>query len=285
MILFFLFFLLIGESNSHHKSLTLFHEPSSFTQFPGDVIFIFQSEEDPWEKLRQTYQGGKGLKIIHKFLEGSDSFNAFSRRLLGEYLFKRNFLSILNQQTKLIENKLDFFIYFNRVNNLPLQGWKIHINATEESLFKICKVVLPYLDKYNISFKIVKRKEWIRILNQHETQRGKIITIYPQDNLLALSTALDLDELFQKANFSPDSFCPPPFELPLGKTGALTTRYGALAVPDEHLFHIQRLNEDGTLTGQWIDDDRTRPFPSFIKEHPFEDLIDNDLFEKYLVKN
>ena len=70
-------------------------------------------------------------------------------------------------------------------NNLPTQGWKIHLSATIQQAQKMLDIVAPWLIKEKVSFKFVSSLEQLVYSNSKYADRsesGKFITIYPRND-------------------------------------------------------------------------------------------------------
>ena len=74
---------------------------------------------------------------------------------------------------------------------LPLQGWKFHISASDISdYYNLYSIVVPELDKLGVAFKTVKPEKFQQQLNS--AQLGKALTIYP-------GPGFDINKLSEKA--------------------------------------------------------------------------------------
>lgn len=65
---------------------------------------------------------------------------------------------------------------------LPIQGWKIHISSSVANAENILKAVVPILERRNICFKFALDMNVLQFLNSKQWSRqgaGKFITIYP----------------------------------------------------------------------------------------------------------
>jgi serine/threonine protein kinase len=81
----------------------------------------------------------------------------------------------------------------------PTQGWKIHISATVSEAIALSERVLPFLVESKVSFKVPNHIEGVRIINSGgigETQLGKIVTIYPENDDQTEYLAKNLDALW-----------------------------------------------------------------------------------------
>lgn len=165
------------------------------------------------------------------------------------------------------------------------QGWKLHISASsQESAIKILDLLYPTLKKMKSGYKVPGNSEHLsRILTEeHESQSGKFITIYPVDDHNnysdenALELVRDIDKILQDAlksgELQKDDFQKLKYEKLLGQSGGLSTRYGSFSNDK-----LEVLDENGNPTGQYVPDDREGPYkPFFIKKHPFGDLLKDD---------
>lgn len=80
--------------------------------------------------------------------------------------------------------------------SLAEQGWKLHISASEEDAVSILQRCLPILFSEHARFKFASSLTTLRMLNNGhggQTQVGKFITVYPQDDEEAVTLARKLD--------------------------------------------------------------------------------------------
>ncbi len=76
--------------------------------------------------------------------------------------------------------------------DLPTQGWKIHVSATDADADVVCDLVMDFCLARGLMFKFLRSKAAMRLLNNKYASRGgsgKLITIYPRDEK-ELSAAL-----------------------------------------------------------------------------------------------
>ncbi|WP_436945299.1 class III lanthionine synthetase LanKC [Staphylococcus xylosus] len=108
------------------------------------------------------------------------------------------------------QNKDENWYYcINRKNELPKQGWKIHITATLDEAQKTLDNVTPYLIEKNISFKFVPDYQELLFKNSKNGDRsssGKFITVYPKNTKEFLNLLVALEKLTM-------SFCKGPYIL------------------------------------------------------------------------
>lgn len=80
---------------------------------------------------------------------------------------------------------------------LPDQGWKLHISACRESAIPVLRACLPVLLAEDVSFKVVYTPRLLDELNQGrvwESQVGKFVTVYPENDCQAVRLAVALDQ-------------------------------------------------------------------------------------------
>lgn len=85
-------------------------------------------------------------------------------------------------------------------DDLPRQGWKIHISGYEKNYNYILRLVSEYCYKNNITFKYINLKE-IAMQFRKESQisnTGKWITIYPINNANFKTIVKDLEQILKK---------------------------------------------------------------------------------------
>lgn len=124
-------------------------------------------------------------------------------------------------------------------------GWKIHISAQPESATKIAKIVIPYLEENDISYKIVASLDSLRSLNMRSvTQEGKFIAIYTRNNAEARKITTDLNRVISEAmernDLHPRDFCELIGDLKIGNTGAIYARCGSFEGGDDFSCYDNR---------------------------------------------
>jgi hypothetical protein len=143
--------------------------------------------------------------------------------------------------------------------NFLLQGWKIHVSAKPETAHLVAEVVLPVLAKACVPHKILDSETIIRKLQLDETQKGKFITIYPLNDDHAAYIARILELAIVRSKLTKNDFEAPPYDLPLGETGGIFTRYGAYSghqitvvdlkgtpqLQDGQIIHIPDVRDSG----------------------------------------
>jgi hypothetical protein len=72
----------------------------------------------------------------------------------------------------------DFVGYNSDTPGLPHQGWKLRVAAYMDEAREVCEAVLPYLQRNDISHKVMTDRHTMRIAEETR-QEGKLITIYP----------------------------------------------------------------------------------------------------------
>ena len=164
-------------------------------------------------------------------------------------------------------NHADIFLVFDH----PLfdVGWKLHVAkpavidmANPYTLPADYRTLLVYLVQERVPHKIVRNWEVLAWEEErHPGQRGKFITIYPNDNQQMLHLA-DVIELMTLSGTPP----PPsarllqrtaPGDLSVGGSGNLGARWGGLTGK-------KAINQGN----KQVPDDRTRPMPPWLK-NPF----------------
>jgi serine/threonine protein kinase len=78
----------------------------------------------------------------------------------------------------------DWLVYMPAVNEVPDQGWKIHVSACLDNAEKVLDASWDYCIPRNIPFKFVRSLELLLLANgkyAHRGSSGKFITIYPVD--------------------------------------------------------------------------------------------------------
>jgi Lanthionine synthetase C-like protein/Protein kinase domain len=76
--------------------------------------------------------------------------------------------------------------------DVPEQGWKLHVAATEASAPAVLDAALPVLLADGVTFKFAAALPYVRVLNSATAAResgGKFLTIYPRDDAQAVRLA------------------------------------------------------------------------------------------------
>lgn len=114
--------------------------------------------------------------------------------------------------------------YYWQVGEITkVQGWIIHLSAIKVQLWHLLNLIIPHLTKVNIPFKIVKDSETAGDLLTGAlgyTNLGKVVSIYPDNDLLAIDISTELIDLTK-------SFRGPSIPTDYHLGGIVYTRYGS----------------------------------------------------------
>jgi hypothetical protein len=146
---------------------------------------------------------------------------------------------------------------------LPEQGWKLHVSATIVTACATLKRIAPYLATKDLQFKAPISLDEINKLNSgihyDYSQIGKVFTVYPLTPSDAVETARRLYELTHHLT-GPMV----PFDYRYGNDGCVYYRYGSfryLSIDNPDGTHAAALRKpDGELQV----DSRTEPKPAWI---------------------
>ena len=113
----------------------------------------------------------------------------------------------------------------------PVQGWKIHLSATQLSASEIFSRVHPVLAKHGVLFKVPATLEMLEELNsgiRQFSQVGKFLTVYPRSAAEATDLARELDLVTR-------NLCGPeiPFDVRYRKNSLVYYRYGSFRRADD----------------------------------------------------
>ncbi len=89
---------------------------------------------------------------------------------------------------------------YMKQQNLPMQGFKIHVSATFINADEIFDVAIPYLLKSKTAFKVVSSSQLLSLLNEDRfgyPQVGKFITVYPNSIAHFVKLLHEIDNLLQ----------------------------------------------------------------------------------------
>ncbi len=151
---------------------------------------------------------------------------------------------------------------------LPEQGWKLHVAATEASALAVLDATTPLLLAEGVPFKFAASRRYVRALNSATAARpsgGKFLTIYPLDD----AQAVRLAEACHRATAG---LCGPAIlsDRPYRPGSLVHYRYGgfrAQPVIDADGMVVHRLR---TPSGEFIPDERTAAYrPPSWAEDPF----------------
>ncbi|TVL90425.1 class III lanthionine synthetase LanKC [Streptomyces sp. SAJ15] len=80
--------------------------------------------------------------------------------------------------------------------DLPAQGWKIHVSATLDNAIAVLKTISAYCVQHGIAFKFLPSRPVLMMRNAKYAPRessGKFITLYPRDTQVLHRTLRELD--------------------------------------------------------------------------------------------
>lgn len=139
-----------------------------------------------------------GNMLYNNYLKpGSDYFEKISDTSVDH-----NYeLSYNEKRYELIKQSDSVWTYYHNLNNqLPAQGWKIHVTATYDESDDLLKKVGTYCFQKNLSFKHLKDKTSYMLSNSKngsKSSSGKFITIYPVSDVIFIQILNDLEKLLK----------------------------------------------------------------------------------------
>lgn len=144
------------------------------------------------------------------------------------------------------------------INTMPQQGIKLHISVRDYvDYVATLRKIVPVLQKYGVTFKVVKPTSFSNFLEGHSKQQGKFITIYP----CKCNFKLVIEELINVLNDS-EGVIPVIGDVHIG--GRIFGRYGSMMGP----YVYDQL-------GNAYKDDRSKAYPSFIRGISIQDFINS----------
>jgi hypothetical protein len=96
-----------------------------------------------------------------------------------------HFLATLDEQVRSRFVRTGIWWSHRRNQNLPAQGWKIHVSASHRNVREVAASVIGYLTERGIDFKITLDLNIFEMLNLKNMSRGsagKLVTVYPRDD-------------------------------------------------------------------------------------------------------
>jgi serine/threonine protein kinase len=179
-------------------------------------------------------------------------FHTISHKALGisnkEYLF-----------TRLGNTHFSWFYCKYKKDQLPSQGWKLHISANVSNASDILKTVILYLVEHSLSFKHAYGIDDLQYLNSGNggiTQVGKFITIYFNNEFDFINHTNSLNQLFTSNYRVPFIITDKRFN----NNGPLFYRYGAISSSEEQ-------NEMGVFESILLDSNDNKSIDK--REHSF----------------
>jgi tRNA A-37 threonylcarbamoyl transferase component Bud32 len=151
---------------------------------------------------------------------------------------------------------------------VPSQGWKLHLSATVASAVAVLDRALPLLLSDSASFKLARSLGDLQSLNEGRagySQVGKFITIYPASDAQAVRLAVALDERLAGIPH-PDI----PSDRPLKPGSVVHYRYGSFGEQQVRVLMGQVLPALQTPAGALVADRRAVPYrqPDWVSD-PF----------------
>jgi len=125
------------------------------------------------------------------------------------------------------------------------KGWKIHVSIHPGDYDKLAPVlakIMEYRDRYGVGAKFAA-KGWAEEMVNHETQRGKTVTVYVPEEQKAVAPRIvrEIEEIIEREGIR--THLPAPNDEIVGKTGAIGVAYahfggGDLEVRDgfKHIY-------------------------------------------------
>ncbi|MDH6115322.1 tRNA A-37 threonylcarbamoyl transferase component Bud32 [Kitasatospora sp. MAP12-15] len=96
-----------------------------------------------------------------------------------------HFLAPLDEQERARFVRSGIWWSYRHNPDLPAQGWKIHVSASQRNVHQVAASVITYLTTCHIDFKIALDLNIFEMLNSKAMSRGsggKLVTVYPRDD-------------------------------------------------------------------------------------------------------
>lgn len=110
-----------------------------------------------------------------------------------------HFLSTLSEGRRAGFARAGIWWSYRHNENLPAQGWKIHISANHRNVDEVAATAIAYLTEHEIDFKIALDLNIFEMLNSKGMSRGsggKFVTVYPGDEDQFRATLTNLSTIF-----------------------------------------------------------------------------------------
>ncbi|MEB7725457.1 class III lanthionine synthetase LanKC [Mammaliicoccus fleurettii] len=220
-------------------------------------------------------------------------FNNYTYESTESYKPKTDYiketLNLVLKTNGVIKNN-GLWTYIDFGNNLPDQGWKIHVSATLGNDNDILKIVTQYCSENKVTFKHLSDKNMLVFLNGKYNNRGsagKFITIYPINTKEFKKILEDLYPLLKKYEGSYILS-----DKRYKDCKVLYYRYGGIKGKTFLNYRGEQEYYLRSPDGEMINDTRHAYWnPPYWIEDPFDDLIkDNDdendlLHDRYEINN
>lgn len=133
--------------------------------------------------------------LMRYLVDNSDFFEDSFEKLEESDMF---IIDDIPSDYEVIVSKDKVWCYYqNKQDDVPIQGWKLHVSSTKEDASQVLEDVAKILFDLKISFKhIYTKPQFIAMHSKNADRRtsGKFITIYPPDKFLELV----LERLYEK---------------------------------------------------------------------------------------
>jgi hypothetical protein len=124
----------------------------------------------------------------------------------------------------------------------PESGWKMHVGLGLRHPARTISTVLSLLREHNVYHKVIGSENALGIMETNLTQHGKVIAIYPRNEKEMIEITKILDHALVPLG---ERYIIPRFEAKIGRSGALTARYGVLRAGKYDGQHILVTDRNG----------------------------------------
>lgn len=162
--------------------------------------------------------------------------------------------------------------YAPPVDTTPAQGWKLHVSATPSSAVATLRQAVPVLVAAGVRFKVVRSPAALRALNEGagaRSQVGKFMTVYPSDDVQAVSLA-------ERLHAATEGLAGPavPSDRQFAPGSAVHYRYGAFSPTYVRTVVGRILSTIADPSGARVPDERTADYrpPGWVRD-PFGGAI------------
>ena len=134
-------------------------------------------------------------------------------------------------------------VFMDFLNPGNQQGWKIHVSAPSDyELSPAYRGLLEGLQAKKVPHKYIKSRDFMRkAMNTHETQTGKFLTIYPDNEKQLREIVALTDGTLDPMNFLTSPRVPG--DKPMSERNKISIRYGGLTSPV--IVKPEKLGEEG----------------------------------------
>ncbi|CAB1056655.1 hypothetical protein D1BOALGB6SA_1392 [Olavius sp. associated proteobacterium Delta 1] len=224
----------------------------------SDAELVVLDELDKQMRSDQTSQWMADVQKIY----GGKNYKYIITDLRAKVSFQSDYLEFFESPKFTWGHFADFSL-----ENIPDQGWKLHVTADKDSMVEVIQILHPLLTELKVGHKFTAGLEGYYAIATDDTQVGKVVTIYPpkdegKEYLNTQQTRTIIPIVNQALHGRGLNGPAVPGEQLVGSCGLIYARYGRL----KKGYRLKVLNEQGEPTWQREDDARNRVKPDWVPD-------------------